>query len=117
MAAIAFSKDAEKSWVVAGWAFRQLLDDVIAQNPGDSEMAEKFAQSKTHSGLMVYLLGPEFAARVTSAIKHIVTGILSGTIRSGIYDQPYGDTRTVEQYRAALQELLKAIPPLNEDFP
>lgn len=82
-----------------------MLDDVISQRPEDSEMAAKFAQSETHSGLMVYLLEPEFAVRVTSAISQVVTGILSGTIRSGIHDQPYGDARTVEQYLEALREL------------
>ncbi len=111
MAAIAFSKDPEKGWVVAGWAFRQVLDDVISQRPEDSEMAAKFAQSKTHSGLSVDLLEPEFAAKVTNAIRQTVTDILSGTIRSGIHDQPYGDARTVEQYLEALRELLEVIPP------
>jgi hypothetical protein len=111
MGAISFSQKPEESWVVAGWAFRQVLDDVISQRPEDSEMAAKFAQSKTHSGLSVYLLEPEFAATVTSAIRQVVAGILSGTIRSGIHDQPYGDARTVEQYLEALRELLQAIPP------
>lgn len=110
MAVIGFSDKPEEVWCVAGWAFRQVLDDVISQYPGDIEMADEFAQSKTYSGLSVDLLEPELAARATNAIRQVATGILSGAIRSGIHDQPYGDAMTVEQYREGLQELLEAIP-------
>jgi hypothetical protein len=110
MAVIGFSDKPEEIWCVAGWAFRQVLDDVISQYPDDSEMADAFAQSKTYSGLSVDLLEPKLAARVTTAIRQVATGILSGAIRSGIHDQPYGDAETVEQYREGLQQLLEAIP-------
>lgn len=110
MAVIGFSDRPEEIWCVAGWAFRQVLDDVVSQYPEDTEMADKFEQSKTHSGLSVDLLEPELAARVTNAIRNVATGILSGAIRSGIHDQPYGDASTVEQYREALQELLASFP-------
>jgi hypothetical protein len=108
---IAFSTKPEACWTVAGWAIRQILDDVTSQYPQDSEMAEEFEAAKAIDGLMVYLLHPDLAARVTNAIRGVATGVVSGTIRSGIHDQYYGDARTVEQYRDALQELLDAIPP------
>ena len=115
MAVISFTEDEpERTWCVAGWAFRQVLDDVISQYPEDSEMADKFDQSKTHSGLILYRLKPEFAARIASAIRQVTTGILTGEIRSGILDQPYGDAPTVEEYRKGLQELLDAFPSLSE---
>ncbi len=110
MAVIGFSDKPEEIWCVAGWAFRQVLDDVISQYPEDSEMANKFFLSKTQSGLHIDSMEPELAAKVTSAIRQVAIGILSGTIRSGIHNQPYGDTRTVEQYREGLQQLLEAIP-------
>jgi len=110
MAAIAFSKDPGKGWVVAGWVMRQILDDVMSQHSHDSEMAAAFALAKQTSGISVYALEPEFAARITNVIKETVTGILSGRIRSAIHQQPYGDARTVEQYLEALRELLRAIP-------
>lgn len=87
-----------------------MLDDVVSQYPDDAEMADKFEQSKTYSGLILYMLPPEFAARTTNAIRQVATGILRGAIRSGIHDQPYGDAMTVEQYREGLQELLEAMP-------
>jgi hypothetical protein len=110
MGAIAFSRKTEQSWVVAGWALRQILDDVASQYPQDSEIAMEFEGAKAIDGLMVYLLRPALAATVTNAMRELATGILSGAIRSGISDQPYGDERTVLQYRKALQQLLEAIP-------
>ncbi len=115
MAVIGFSDKPEEIWCVAGWAFRQVLDDVISQYPGDSEMADEIAQSKAYSGLSVDLLEPELAARITSAIMRVTTDVLSGAIRSGIHDQPYGDAKTVEQYREGLQQLLEAIPRLDKE--
>jgi hypothetical protein len=111
MGTIAFSTKPEECWAVAGWAIRQILDDVVSQYPQDSEIANEFEGAKAIDGLMVYLLKPELAARVTNAIRAVATGILSRTVRSGIVDQPYGDERTVAQYRDALRELLQAIPP------
>ena len=116
MGTIAFSKKTEESWVVAGWAFRQILDDIASQCPGDSEIVAGFEKAKAISGLILYELPPDFAAKVTSAIKTVVTGILSGKIRSGLVDQPYGDKPTVQEYRKGLQQLLHAIPPADVSF-
>lgn len=110
MAVIGFSDRPEEVWCVAGWAFRQLRDDVLSQYPEDSEMANEFAVAETQGGLSVDFLEPELAARVTNAIRQVATGILSGAIRSGIHDQPYGNTQTVEEYRKGLQQLLEAFP-------
>jgi hypothetical protein len=110
MGAIAFSEKPEESWVVAGWAFRQVLDDVASRHPEDSEMAKEFEEAKAISGLIVYKLQPGFAARLTSAIREVATGVLSGTIQSGIVDQPYSDEGTVQEYRKGLQQLLESIP-------
>jgi hypothetical protein len=107
---IAFSDKREESWTVAGWAIRQILDDVASRYPQDAEMLEEFEVAKGIDGFMIYLLRPELAARVTDAIKEVATGILSGAIPSGVADKHRGDERTVKQYRDALRELLKAIP-------
>jgi len=110
MGTIAFSSRPEESWGVAGWAIRQILDDVVSQYPQDLEIAKEFEAAKAIDGLMVYLLRPDLAARVTNAIRQVATGILSGTIRSGIIDQPYGDERTVQQYLQGLRQLLEVFP-------
>jgi hypothetical protein len=110
MAVIGFSDRPEEIWCVAGWAFRQVLGDVLSQYTEDSEMADEFTIAETQSGLHIDLLEPEFADRVTNAIRHVATGILSGAIRSGIHDQPYGDAMTIDQYRKGLQQLLEILP-------
>jgi rubrerythrin len=110
MAVIAFSKKPENTCVVAGWAFRQVLDDTVSQHPEDSEMAREFEEAKYIPGLNLYLLEPEFANRITQAIRQAIMGILSGEIQSGIVKQPHGDKLTIEQYHDGLRELLRAIP-------
>lgn len=71
MAVISISDQPEDIWKVAGWAFRQVLDDVVTHYPEDVEMAEKFEQSKALSGLHLDLLHPEFAARIAKAILEV----------------------------------------------
>ena len=97
--------------VYAGWVLRQIMDDTASQNPEDSEMGEEFESAKTIDGLMVYLLRPELAARITAAIRETATGILLGSVHSGVAERHHGDERTVAQYRQALLGLLEAIPP------
>lgn len=111
MAVIGFSDKPEHTWGVAGWVLRELLDDVVAQFPEEKAMAEEFEEAKTlYNALIVPRLEPAFAAKVTNAIRQVAEGILSGAIRSGIHDKPYGDATRVQAYRRALQKLLDAIP-------
>ena len=110
MGAIAFSEKPEHSWVRAGWVLRQVFDDTLSQHPEDSEMAKVFEAAKDTDGLIVYLLPPDFAARVTNAVRKVAIGILSGTIESGVTERHRGDERTVVEYKEALQKLLDAIP-------
>lgn len=53
------------------------------------------------------ILEPALADRVTTSIREVATGILSGRIQSKIVEQPYGDEETVRQYHEALKELLE----------
>jgi hypothetical protein len=106
LATIAWSMDPDEIWQVAGWAFRRVLDDIVAQYPDDLEMTAVLSDLRDIKGLSVDLLEPELATRVTEAIRHVATGILSGSIKSGIG----GDANTVQEYMLALEELLAAIP-------
>jgi hypothetical protein len=110
MAVISFSDKPEQTWCVAGWAFRQVLNDVLSEFPDDAEMAEAFERADALSGLHIDGLEPQLAARITHAITHVVQGILSGTIQSGIHRQDYSGGNTVPEYRKGLQQLLDAIP-------
>jgi hypothetical protein len=90
---IGFSERPEQIWLKARWAFRQILEDVSAQYPGDTQMRETFDQAEWNSGLAVNQLSKELAERVVIALREATTGILAGTIESGIISKPYGDAQ------------------------
>ena len=106
---ISFSDEPEDIWLKAGWVFRQILEDVAAQYPDDPAMPEQFEIAEANSGLLIDDLDPETRARFTIAIRNVATGIVAGTIRSGILDKPYGDERTLRQYKESLSELVEII--------
>ena len=109
MGTISFSPRAEDIWYVAGWVFRQLLDDVIQHYTDDQKLAETFADAKMYSSLILYRLEPSFAARIETSISNVVSGILAGTVSSGITQQPYGDEGTVQEYLESLEDLLRVL--------
>lgn len=106
---ISFSNTAGHTWLVAGWAFRQVLDDVSRQHAHDKQLVEQFRLAELHSGLMLDLLEPSLAARIEAAISGVVNGILAGTIPSGITEQSYGDQRTVQEYMESLDDLMRIL--------
>ena len=107
MGVISFSEKPEHVWYVASWAFHQLLDDVSRQYADDQELVGKLQQAKLHSGLMLELLEPSFAARIEAAIRDVVSAILAGTISTGLTEHAYGDQRTVQEYMESLEDLLR----------
>src|SRR5688572_15579078 len=111
MAVIGFSDKPEQIWCVAGWAFRQVIDDVLSHHPCDPATRAKLEQARALKGLPLYRLDAKLASNVTDAIRDVITRILSGEIQSGIHDQTYGDAVTVMQFHRSLRELLEMIPP------
>ena len=107
MGVISFGDTPETIWYVAGWAFRQILADVLAQNQNDHEMANRFERAILISGLILDSLEQSLADRITASLRDVATGILSGSIQSGISQQPYGDEETIRQYHESLKELLE----------
>ena len=112
---VSFSRSSEDTWYAAGWAFRQLLEDVSRQYANDSKIVEELDSAELHAGLMIDLLDPSIATRITDAISKVIDGILNHTIRSGIEEKPYGDRMTVEQYLEALNELSRIIRRRSND--
>ncbi len=105
MGVIAF-REPEQVWVVAGWAFRQILDDVMDQYPDDFEMEQKFQQAQALDGLHLDLLPPEFASRIAERICRVATGILNGSIQSSVGERYHGTTRP-QAYRTGLPSLVR----------
>jgi hypothetical protein len=108
MAVISFAENSpESAWVVAGWAFRQLLADVLMLHPDDAELARVLEEAETVGFLRLGCFANALAAKVTSAITGTADGILSGRIRSGITAR-FNDEQTTQEYRKGLSMLLKA---------
>jgi hypothetical protein len=111
---ISFSENPDEIWLVAGWAFRQIFEDISAQESDDAEMMKEFEIAEALNGLHVDKLAPSLKLRTTNSIKRTASDILAGKTRSGIHAKPYGDERTVRQYNEALRKLLAAIPESRE---
>jgi len=71
MAVISFSENSpDAAWVVAGWAFRQLLADVLTSHPHDSELAALFDRAKDVGYLRLDgMENPAVAVKITAAIQ------------------------------------------------
>ena len=106
---VSLSKNPEDIWYVAGWAFRQLLEDVSGQYADDAQILAELEKAELHAGLILHSLDAPIADCITQAISKVIDGILNRSIRSGIEDKPYGDSETVEQYFGALNELSRMI--------
>jgi hypothetical protein len=55
------------SWVVAGWVFRQLLEDVCSQRPADSEVVSELELAKD----LKYLFIDSVSASINAATTDI----------------------------------------------
>jgi hypothetical protein len=112
MAGISFSERNPEIWIVAGWAFRSVLSDVLARFPDDSEIVQKLDEAGALGFLHVEFLEQPLAERVTRAIREVASGVLAGTIRPQIAGR--FDEGTLVEYRKGLRMLLDAIPAVPE---
>lgn len=108
---ICFKTGSEDSWVKAGWAFRQVLEDTAAAYPEDTELAEVFAEAKDIGWLYVDQFDPNLAERINKAMRGMIEDVLSGKIQSLLREKTFGDKVTVNQYLLSLEELLHLMPP------
>jgi hypothetical protein len=105
MAVIGFTSKGEQDWFVSRWVFHQLFEDVAANSELDPEMASELKQAEALDGLHLDMLEAALASRVERVLERVVTGIVAGTIQSGVGAR-YGDPATQTEYRSALQQLL-----------
>jgi hypothetical protein len=108
MAVIGWQNERD-GWVVAGWAFRQILEDVRSQCPTDSDMVSELERAKDLKYLFIDSFNEELAKRLANAIRDTASGIQSGKIRSGLLDKPYGTATSIAEYRNSLQELVAVV--------
>lgn len=109
MAVISFSEgSSDAAWVVAGWAFRQVLADVIVLHPDDPEMAAIFDRAEAVGYLRIGCFDKPLAIRLTAAIIGTANWILANEIRSGIVER-FQDEEATREYLKGLRMLLDAV--------
>jgi len=108
MAVIAFVENsADAAWVVAGWAFRQILADVIMVHRHDAEMAAIFDRAEAVGYLRIGCLDGPLATKLTAALRETAAGILAGGISSGVVER-FHDEEATQEYLRGLRMLLDA---------
>jgi hypothetical protein len=95
------------AWVVAGWAFRQVLADVIMLHPEDREMAAIFDRAEAVGYLRIGCLDKPLARRLTAAIRGTASRIMASEIRSGI--ERFQDEQATQEYLKGLRMLLDTV--------
>src|ERR1051325_4752189 len=98
MAGISFAKQPAGIWIVAGWAFRQILSDIIANYPNDPELRAECFEAEALGFLHIDFLEGEMAAKMREAVCSVTKGILAGKIRSVITH----DQETINEYMVCL---------------
>jgi hypothetical protein len=107
MAGISFSKDPQGIWIVAGWAFRQVLQDVRAAYPEDAEIRSEFIDAEALGFLHLDDLREDVAAKIRRALCCVANGILEGTFRSGLGER-FRDSETIDAYADGMRGLIAA---------
>jgi hypothetical protein len=108
MACIGWHKNSE-AWVVAGWAFRQILEDVRSQCSTDKEMISELELARDLKYLFIDSFSPDLAKRLASAIRETASGIQSGKIRSSIFDKHGFTANDIAEYRESMRELIAVV--------
>jgi hypothetical protein len=108
---IELSESVDSGHLWAGWIFRQILEDTLAQHPDDKEMSEAFETAEAIGGLVVYSFPRNLADRVISAMRTAIEDILAGKTQSKLEEKRYNNALSREQYREVLQTVLAQLPP------
>jgi hypothetical protein len=111
MAGISFGDAPESVWIVAGWAFRQVVQDLRAYAHGDAAFLDALASAEHIGFLDIESQEPRQRAGMTNAIETMCRGILDGTASSGI-EESFPDPETQSAYREGIQLLLNAVQGL-----
>jgi len=109
MAGISFGDEADRVWIVAGWAFRQVLQDLIPYAEGERPFLDALTDAENIGFLDVpTLAGNGLSAKVTKAIETMCREVLDGSYRSGI-EAAFLDSETQDAYREGIRMLLSAV--------
>ena len=91
-------------WVVAGWAFRGYLDQVLAEVRGDPALASTVEEALALKGLHLPLTDPAVVRRLVPVLLRVADEVVRGA-RPVRADGRLLDDVSQEQFRHAVAEL------------
>ena len=93
-----------RPWVVAGWAFRGYLDQVLAAVRGDSALTYTVEKALALDGLHFPRIDPAVVRRLVPVLLRVADEVVSGS-RPARSEGRILDDRSQEQFRQAVAEL------------
>lgn len=108
MAGIAFSDTPETVWIVAGWAYRQFLQDLRIHSGCNPPVLDVLVGATNVGFLDLSLLREPLRREVASAIETVCRCILDGSCLPS-FDAQMADRDTEREYKKAMAMLLCAL--------
>ena len=93
-----------KPWVVAGWAFRGYLEQVLAEVSRDPDLTYTVEEALALDGLHLPMLDAALARRLRPMLMRVAEEVVSGARPVRANGQVL-DSRSQEQFRRAVAEL------------
>lgn len=109
MAVISFAQTDSKIWLVAHWAHRRFLTDVIACFPDDTEMEHQLERAIALDGLHLHMLERDFASRIVKAMRIVASATINGTEMPCLRWKEGLDDEGQQMYREGISGLLRLI--------
>lgn len=109
MAGICFGEHPDSDWIVAGWAFRHALRDLVPYAAGNPAFLEALTLAGHIGFLNVNALDDDLRAEVVGAVRAMCRDILDGTRLSGIKESFPDDLGTQNAYREGIRGLLATV--------
>jgi hypothetical protein len=108
MAGISFGEKAESDWMVAGWAFRQVLDDLERYITWDSRLTAQLSEARHIGFLSVSGLHCDLQILARNALRSMCADIIEGRYSSSV-ESVHSDSETQKLYAESIRMLLSAI--------
>lgn len=96
-------------WVVARWAFKGYVDQVLGEVRDDPDLAYAVEQALALDGLHLALTDPAVLRRLLPVLHRVADEVVSGT-RPVSVEGRILDERSQEQFRKAVAELRSMLP-------
>lgn len=113
MAGISFRNDAVGIWIVAGWGFRQIINDLKSNYILEQDILAAITEAEHVGVFHVWMLDQHLQTIITVLLEQLCIGILDGSLQSIIPDS-YNDAETRAAYRQGVVSLLETIRAIKD---